>query len=138
VDINEAIEAASVSADRRRREDPELLKKRLMTVRTVVRAFIQGVISADTWNQDYPLPPRLESVVTWVAQEVARHFKVKGEEPFESSINESSEIAMSAAHDHPIFRHWGDGSDLRSFVDLEAVFQNMVSSMRTYYREITA
>lgn len=138
MDIDDVIEQATASADKRRREDPELSKKRLMGVRTVIYAFANGVMRADTWNQNHPLPPRFESVVAWVAQEVARHFKVKEEEPLDASINEAADVALSAAHDHPMFRQWTNGTDLRAFIDAESVLQNTVYCMRMAFREVAA
>jgi hypothetical protein len=138
MDLNDAIEKATIDAEKRRREDPELSKPRLQSIRNAIHAFAVGVMRADRWDPDHPLPPRFEAVVSWISRDVRGHFDVKGEEPFGASINDVVDAAMSAAHDHPIFRSWVEGSDIREFIDADAIAQNMTVYLREEEGRLTA
>lgn len=138
MDIEDVVERTAADADRRRREDPELSRRRLLPLRTAVHAFVVGLMRADRWNKHHPLPPRFETVVAWISWELGRHFDIKGEELFEASINDVVDVAAGAAHDHPIFRSWIEGSDIREFIDQDAIFQNMAVYLREEERRLTA
>lgn len=138
MDIGDVVEKAAEDAERRRRENPELSKRRLISLRSAVHAFVVGVMRTDRWNKHHPLPPRFETVVSWLSWELGHQFEVKGEELFEASINDVVDVAAGAANDHPIFRSWIEGSDIREFIDQDAIFQNMAVYLREEERRLTA
>lgn len=137
MDLSDAIEKATSSAERRRLEDPELNLKRVMSLGGVVEAFASGAVRATPGMADgsFSLPVSFESVVNWVSDFIMRRYRelklVKGDVfLFEASINDVIGVMQEAASEHPAFHRWNDPPDHRPFIDLDAVWQNVVVRMR--------
>lgn len=141
MDINEAIADAAEKAEQRRLGDPSLNEIRVMSLIVAVECFASGALRATPALAEgsFVLPISFESVVNWISDFLSRRYRasrlVLGDVfLFEASINELVGVMQEAAGEHPAFRRWNDPPGSRPFIDLDAVWQNIVVRFREHFK----
>jgi len=134
------VEKALADADRLLRDGPDLSEKRVTPLTSVVEAFACGVMRATPGTDEgaFSLPIAFESVVNWVSDFLMRRYRdariCDGDVfLFEASINEVVGVMKEAASEHPAFQRWNNPPDHRPFIDLDAIWQNVVVRMKEHF-----
>lgn len=106
-------------------------------IHTLITAFSYGVLTADSYHENYKIPPNFEDVMNHMSASLRKEFKNKI--VVKVSLNSINKIYRKIAFKNKNFKQWNEsknGNSIvfstrysptpkeRDFIDLDAVFQN--------------
>lgn len=129
--------------------DTEWNTPKYIHVATLLRAFVQGILTADPWYHNYKLPPNFEGIVNWIAFNIQR--KWPEEEVPKLSLLEAEQLFTLWAYEHPDFKKWNEAKpggpmvrvvtrysstpDERDFISTDVVIRNAAVFLRDHIRQ---
>jgi hypothetical protein len=145
-DLADLFVRAEFQRDARLATDPEHTEKKYWHKAELIRGFAAGVLAADPWYNDYRVPPNFERVLNRIAIAVDAW---KFDEVVHASLQDLRQFFHATAMALPEFVAWNetDGPGIafvsrdsptpnhRSFIDLDAVFGNVINTLRNWKRD---
>ena len=143
-----ALDAASDTCVAGLLTDAEWTTPKYVHQATLLRSFVQGVLTADPWHHGYRLPPHFEGVVNMVAFEIQKRWPT---EVPQVTLWDFEQFLREVCPRHPEFVRWNHTDKLvgivsrdtpmpdeRDFIDLDALYRNAAVALRDDIRQFEA
>ena len=143
--LDGTLEAVSVSHTRGLYAEPEWATPRYVHRATLLRSFVQGILTADPYHKGYRLPTHFEGVVNFISFEIQRRWT---DVVPQVSLADFERFLRKTCPLHPEFLKWNETDKLvgvvsryspepteRDFIDLDALYRNAAVALRDQLRE---